>query len=147
VHNVARTVAVATIHEEDFSLDELSIEELENLRGKVEVALVRKYQVSVPLLSWEFEPPDDRSYGLLKFEAQTLHGKLVFEGMIGSDGNLSESEVLLHTPETLANNDGPDDVSESFEGWPDALNDVTQDECKAYVLKALLEWQASYGEE
>jgi hypothetical protein len=40
----AKAVAVASIHEEDFSLEDLSVEELEKLQSKIEVQLAKKLQ-------------------------------------------------------------------------------------------------------
>jgi hypothetical protein len=145
----AKTVAVASIHEEDFSLDDLSVEELEKLRDKCEVVLAQKLEKEVPLLSFDFEPPDDRSYGRLQFEAKTLYGVLKFDGNIDSSGEIADAKPVLLYPDprtdTRELNSGPEEVE--FDGIHEHLTlDTSEDEAKVAVVKAVLGWQKFYSE-
>ena len=140
----AKRVAVASIHEEDFSLDDLTIEELEKLHNKISVALAQKFTKEVPLTDWDYEEPDDRSYGRIQFSAKTVHGLFKFEGSIGSDGHIEEAEVRVF-PEGRDGNDGPDEPQ--FDGFHIRFIGLSDDEAKAAVVKALLEWAEGYNQE
>lgn len=141
---VAKKVAVATIHEEDFSLDDLSVEELEKLRDKVATALCTKLEKEVPFLQFDYEPVDDRSMGRIQFQAKTVHGVLCYEGHIDSGGGIQDSTSRL-APE------GRDEEMETVEVEFDLLDslhaDTDEEQAKIYVVRAVLDWAKDYGDE
>jgi len=138
---VAEKVAVASIHEEDFSLDDLTIDELEKLRNKCDVALAQKLTKEVPLEDWYYDEPDDRSYGEISFKAKTVHGVFTYEGSIGSDGSIEEAKVgLLREDRGL--NEGSDEIQ--FDGFETRFIGLSDNEAKRVVVKTLLAWAECY---
>lgn len=138
----AKRTAVASIHEEDFSLDDLTVEELEKLRDKCESTLAKKLTSTVPLTDWYYDEPDDRSYGQINFKAKTVHGVLEYEGSIGSDGAIEEAQIRLW-PDGRSTNDGADEPD--FDGFERRFLDLSEDEAQAVVVNAILEWAGIYN--
>lgn len=138
----AKRVAVASIHEEDFSLDDLTVEELETLRDKVASALCTKLEKEVPFEQFDYDPVDDRSMGRIQFCAKTVHGLLCYEGHIDSGGGIQDSTARL-APE------GQDEEMETVEVEFDLLDslhaDTDEEQAKIYVVKAVLDWAKNYG--
>lgn len=134
---VAKKVAVATIHEEDFSLEDLSVEELEKLRDKVASALCSKLEKEVPFEQFDYEPVDDRSMGKIEFHAKTVHGLLCYEGHIDSGGGIQDSSCNL-----LQGAGEPTPVE--FDLLDSLHADTDEEQAKIYVVKAVLEWAKDY---
>lgn len=139
--HAAEIVAAATIHEEGFSLEDLSIEELEKLRDKVASALCLKLEKEVPFEQFDYEPVDDRSMGRIRFQAKTVHGMLCYEGHIDSGGGIQDSTARL-APE------GRDEEMETVEVEFDLLDslhaDTDEEQAKIYVARAVLDWAKDY---
>lgn len=142
---IAALAAVASIHEEhEITLDGLTIEELEKLKSRVESTITKKLESEIPLYDWSFDPPDDRSYGTISFGATTLFGKIEYEGQIDSSGEIAEGEMGLMPEGREYERDPVPDTVEDFDGFHAKLTqDTTDDQAKAIVVKALLEWQKS----
>src|SRR5512135_435569 len=141
-NEVAAATAVASIHEEEISLDGLSIDELEKLRDRIEVVLAQKFTQEIPLEKFYFDAPDDRSMGEIRFEAKTSLGIFRYKGFLLSDGHVESDEVCVLNPGT----DFEEDV-EDYDGWYTALNsDVSENEAKAIIVKSLLDWQKAREE-
>ena len=138
-------VAVATINEEDFDLSHLTVAELEKLQGKVRATIAEKLTKEIPFTEFDFSPPDDRSYGTLTFEAKTLYGVLQYEGSIDSNGGAADAKVSLFR-DNAEPNDGPDEVGDTWDGIDGLHVDVSDDEAKTIVVKAVLQWQGAYAE-
>jgi hypothetical protein len=136
---VAVAQAMASIHEESFSLESLTVFELESLRDKINTTIFKKLETEVPFYNFEYNPIDpDRNMGDLRFEAKTKYGILQFQGYIGLDGGLQDSSSWLHV-------DGKEDVTNvAFELLAFFHSDTGEERVKIECAKAILDWVKDY---
>jgi|HubBroStandDraft_3_1064219.scaffolds.fasta_scaffold95688_3 hypothetical protein len=139
-----KTVAVASIHEEDFSLDELTTPELEKLREKVDSTILSKLEKEIHFISFSYEAVDDRSMGQLEFECKTVHGMLAFKGgTIGSDGFMEDGDFVLYPVDAVdSDSQGVEVELDNF--CPLFHSNVDTAEAKTEVAKSVLEWAKEY---
>ena len=119
-------------------LKTLSVEELKALREQVRVELAARLTEQAHFTHFEFEPSDDRSYGSLKFTAQTKHGVLEYKCMVGheySDG----IEITL---------DGGGELDEGLDVDVPAFGELSdENEVKELCAEAVLAWERDYEPE
>lgn len=118
-------------------LDELTVQELQELRSRVQKELADRASKAARLENFYFCPSDDRSYGELRFEADTPHGRLAYKADVGHGG--FDREVL-----TL---DGEPEKDIGLRISEGSFSDgTTEEEARERAADAVRDWVQEYGE-
>ena len=117
-------------------LDNLSVEELKDVRTLAQDAITEKLSQAAHFTAFEFDPPDDRSYGTLSFTAETIHGVLQFKCMVGHDYTDDVKITLDGEKKAGIEFDLPDFGSSSDEAW-----------VKQTCAEAVVSWASDYEPE
>jgi hypothetical protein len=122
-------------------LKSLSVEELTTLRKQATEELTQRKLGGCEFTEFEFENPDDRSYGSLSFTAKTPHGVLTYKAMVGHN-YFDDIEWKLDGVDVSPDCDGVDEGE-----FGDSTSEEQAKEACAEAVGQFVEWYTEFKAE